>query len=60
MGCILMTLDVNSPYTKTPYSEGIEACRQALQKRTMPTPPTAYLTAMMEKILSLNNFYFNR
>ncbi len=57
-GCILMTLDEKSLYTNTPHDEGIEACRKALERRPHG-PPTAYLTRMMEQILTLNNFSFN-
>ena len=55
-GCILMTLDVKSLYTNIPHTEGIEACRKTLDERSSRTPPTTYLTKMIELILTKNNF----
>ena len=37
---LLVTLDVSSLYTNIPHSEGIEACREALNSRVIQQPPT--------------------
>ena len=47
-GCILETPDVSSLYANTPHGEWMEACRQALDTRQSPDPPTSYLIRMME------------
>ena len=39
-GTLLATLDVKSLYTNIPHSEGIEACRSALNTRQVSQPPT--------------------
>ena len=58
-GCNLVTLDVSSLHTNIPHNEGMKACEQALETHRSPTPPTTYLTKMIELILKLDNFSFN-
>ena len=53
---LLVTLDLS---TSIPHSEGIEACREALDTREDQSPPTADLCHLIETILTKNNFYFN-
>ncbi len=57
--CILATLDVSSLYTNIPHQEGIQACRDALNRRPRQQPSTDCLTEMIEQILTLNNFMFD-
>ena len=57
---ILATLDVCSLYTSIPHDEGIDACREAWDSRSDKSPPTEYLVRLLEHILKLNNFTFNR
>ena len=57
---ILVTMDVCSLYTNIPHVEGMEACREAWDRRTIKRPPTKYLMKLLEHILKLNNFVFNK
>ena len=56
---MLVTLDVKSLYTNIPHSEGIEACRTALNTRQVLQPPTEDLVHLIELILTKNNFVFD-
>ena len=58
-GTILATLDVTALYTNIPHSEGIEACRLALNSRQVLQPPTDDLVNLIKLILNKNNFIFN-
>ena len=53
-----MTLNVKSLYTNIPHSEGLEACRAALNTRQVLQPPTVDLTHLIELILMKNSFIF--
>ena len=55
---LLVTLDVKSLYTNIPHSEGMEACRAALNTRQVLKPPTEDLVHLIELILTKNNFVF--
>ena len=55
---LLVTLDVKSLYTNIPHSEGIEACRAALNTRQVLQPPTKYLIHLIKLILTKNSFIF--
>ena len=55
---LLVTLDVRSLYTNIPHSEGIEACRAALNTRQVLQPPTEDLIHLIKLILTKNNFTF--
>ena len=55
---LLVTLDVKSLYTNIPHSEGIEACRGALNNRQVLQPPTEDLVQLINMILTKNNFVF--
>ena len=57
---ILATLDVTSLYTNIPHSEGIEACRFFLRKRNDKNIPTETLCDLIQIILNMNNFTFNK
>ncbi|XP_078600510.1 uncharacterized protein LOC144875445 [Branchiostoma floridae x Branchiostoma japonicum] len=54
----LVTLDVSSLYTNIPTDEGIQACREALQKNPADVPTEA-ICQLLDNILNLNNFDFN-
>ncbi|XP_078583735.1 uncharacterized protein LOC144866254 [Branchiostoma floridae x Branchiostoma japonicum] len=54
----LVTLDVSSLYTNIPTEEGIQACREALQKNPSDVPTEA-ICDLLDRILNLNNFEFN-
>ena len=55
---MLATLDVTSLYTNIPHSEGIEACRTALNSRRIRQPPTDDLIHLIKLILTRNSFVF--
>lgn len=62
---LLVPLDVTSLYTNIPNVEGIEACRQLLEKdrgnlidKTVKIS-NASILKLLEMVLSLNNFKFN-
>ena len=57
-GTLLVTLDVSSLYTNIPHHEGIEACTEALNTRTIQQPPTEDLAELINQILTKNNFEF--
>ena len=56
---LLVTLDVSSLYTNIPHSEGIQAARAYLDKRTTQNPPTQTICDLIDIILRNNNFEFN-
>ena len=47
-------------YTNIPHGEGIEACREALEReeRDNPTPSATFICKLIEHILTLNYFQF--
>jgi hypothetical protein len=57
--CILVSLDVKALYTNIPQTHGITACREALDKREIKSPPTNELIHLLELALTSNNFVFN-
>jgi predicted GIY-YIG superfamily endonuclease len=56
---ILVSADVSALYTNIPHNDGLLACREALDKRSNPNPPTDHLIRLLELILKLNHFEFN-
>ena len=54
-----MTLDVVSLYTNIPHQEGLETCRETLNKREVLDPPTDDIVNFESIILKKNNFSFN-
>ena len=56
---MLVTADVSSLYTSIPHKDGIHACRNLLNTRSNPDPPTAIITKLTHFILTKNNFTFN-
>ena len=59
IGCLLVILDVRSLYTNIPHIEGIEACRELLNTRSVQEPPTEDIVKLITLILTKNNFSFN-
>jgi hypothetical protein len=56
---VLVSLDVTSLYTNIPHEDGINACREAWDTRTVKDPPTDALVKLLTLILKCNNFEFN-
>ena len=56
---LLVTLDVTSLYANIPHKEGIKACEDLLNTRSIPIPPTKDLCHLIHTILTTNNFTFN-
>nr|XP_022316718.1 uncharacterized protein LOC111120285 [Crassostrea virginica] len=56
---LLVTMDVTSLYTNIPHDEGIEACREVWDRRSIQVPSTESLTKLLEHVLKCNNFMFN-
>ena len=57
---ILLTIDVSSLYTNIPPVEGIEEVRKFLIEREDRSVPTEFLTRMLEQVLCLNIFEFDK
>ena len=56
---LLATFNVSFLYTNIPHTEGIDACREALDPRETCVPPTRDLCQLIQIILTTNNFIFN-
>jgi hypothetical protein len=56
---ILCTVDVSSLYTNIPHTDGLYACKQALDGRDTPEPPSWLLITLLQKVLTLNSFDFD-
>ncbi|XP_071153486.1 uncharacterized protein [Mytilus edulis] len=54
----LVTMDVTSLYTNIPHADGIEACREVWDSRSLKIPPTDCLVEMLTMVLKKNNFTF--
>ena len=55
----LVTMDFTSIYTNIPHSDGIEACKEIWESRSVKMPPTDCLVTMLTMVLKKNNFTFN-
>jgi hypothetical protein len=55
----LVTMDFTSIYTNIPHSDGIEACKEIWESRSVEMPPTDCLVTMLTMVLKKNNFTFN-
>ena len=55
----LVTMDVTSLYTNIPHSDGIEACKETRESRSVKVSPTDCLVTMFTMVLKKNNFTFN-
>ena len=56
---LLVSLDVSSLYSNIAHSEGIQATREHLNKRTTQKPPTETICDLIKIILQNNNFEFD-
>ena len=56
---ILVTVDVCSLYTNLDMTEGLEACREALEDRNDKKVHTDFIIKLLEIILKYNIFEFN-
>jgi hypothetical protein len=52
-------MDVTSVYTSIPHNDGIEACREAWDKRVVKEPPTEFLVQLLTLVMKHSNFTFN-
>ena len=57
---LLVTLDVISLYTNIPHQEGLDACRETLNKREVLDPPTENIVQLTSIILKKNTFFLQR
>ena len=55
----LVTMDVTSLYTNIPHSDGIEACKDIRESRSVKVSPIDCLVTMFTMVLKKNNFTFN-
>ena len=55
---VIATWDVKSLFTVIPQEEGVQATREALNKRTETTVPTEFIIRLLEVVLSENIFEF--
>ena len=56
---ILFCMDVRKLYPSVPKTEGIEACRRALETREDKSIPTEEVIKIIELVLENNNFSLN-
>ena len=59
-GDILASIDITGLYTNIPQSEGLDACKEALDERTDKSVPTDFIMKLLEVILQYNIFEFNQ
>ena len=57
---ILVTMDVSSLYTNIDPMEGIEEVEKFLKTREDKSIPTGFLTRMLEQVLTMNIFEFDK
>jgi hypothetical protein len=55
----LVAMDVTSLYPNIPHSDGIEACKEIWESRSVKVPPADCLVTMLTMVLRKNNFTFN-
>ena len=56
---LLVSMDVTSLYTNIQHQDGIQACEEVWEKRTVKDPPTHILIKLLTLVLKCNNFEFN-
>ena len=56
---ILATIDVTGLYTHIPWDEGMQATREALDRRADKTVPTDFIVKLLELLTKWNIFEFN-
>ena len=55
-----MSGDVSALYTNIPHADGLFASKEALNRRSNQKSPTNDLISLLELVLKLNHFEFNR
>ena len=55
----LVTMDVEALYTNIPNNEGLQALKEAMDKKQHKSVATIVIVTLMRLILTLNNFVFN-
>ena len=55
----LVTMDVKALYTNIPNNEGLQALKEAMDKKQHKSAATTVIVTLMSLILTLNNFVFN-
>ena len=55
----LVTMDVNALYANIPNDEGLQALKEAIDKKQHKVVATTVIVTLMSLILTLNNFVFN-
>jgi hypothetical protein len=58
-GCSFLQIVIKDSYTNIPHSDGIEACKEIWESRSVKVPPTDCLVTMRTMVLKKNNFTFN-
>ena len=56
---LLASMDVTSLYTNIPHEDGIKACEEVWETRTVKDPPTQIQIKLLTLVLKCNNFEFN-
>ena len=56
---LLVSMDVTSLYTNIPHEDGIKACEEVWETRTVKDPPTQIPIKLLTLVLKCNNFEFN-
>lgn len=57
---LLVSADVSALYTNITHHDGLKACKEFLNSRSVKHPPTDHLTRLLELVLTLNTFEFNQ
>ena len=52
----MVTIDVTSLYTNIPHSDGIEACKEMWESRSVKVPPTDCLVTMLVMVLNGDHY----
>jgi hypothetical protein len=52
----IVTIDVTSLYTNIPHSDGIEACKEMWESRSVKVPPTDCLVTMLVMVLNGDHY----
>ena len=58
-GTISVTIDISGMYTNIPWDEGMQAFKEAMDKRADKRVPSTFLLTLLMLVLSCNVFTFN-
>ena len=56
---IPVSIDIKAMYTNIPLQEGLEACKETLEKRSDKSIPTEYIMKLLKLVMEKNLFTFN-